>query len=261
MSTPDYDVIAAEVHRKAMQNVTNEMGITLVRTSGSPIVTSSKDFSTCLMDTTPEHLAFASYVLFHVGSSLVGTQVDHGPGRRHDLRPGDGWIVNDPHSAGAMHQGDVSVIMPTFYERRAHRLELREHARRSTSAASASPATRPAPTTCGRRACASRRSGSSRTARSTQQWEHYIAANVRAPGEVLNDIRSMIAANNTASRKLTRSSTSTASSATASTARSTRTSPSRCMRERISKMPDGVYESADWQRVRTATTGPTSCSR
>ena len=75
MSTADYDVIAAEVHRKALQNLTDEMAITLVRTSGSPIVTESKDFSTCLMDLTPEHLGFSSYVLFHVGSSLIGTQV------------------------------------------------------------------------------------------------------------------------------------------------------------------------------------------
>ena len=68
------------------------------------------------MDTTPEHLGFSSYVLFHVGSSLVGTQVIAGPGRgRDDLRPGDGWVVNDPHTGGAMHQGDVSIIMPTFY--------------------------------------------------------------------------------------------------------------------------------------------------
>ena len=30
--------------------------------------------------------------------------------------PGDGWIVNDPHTGGALHQGDVSVIMPTFHD-------------------------------------------------------------------------------------------------------------------------------------------------
>src|SRR3954447_15106830 len=115
MATNDYDVIAAEVHRKALQNLTNEMAITLVRTSGSPIVTDAKDFSTCLMDLTPDHLGFASYVLFHVGSSLIGTQVIASLVEKDDIRPGDGWIVNDPHTGGAMHQGDVSVIMPTFY--------------------------------------------------------------------------------------------------------------------------------------------------
>src|SRR5581483_11337681 len=116
MATRDSDIIAAEVHRKALENLTHEMAITLVRTSGSPIVTEAKDFSTCLLDTRPEHLGFAAYVLFHIGSSLVGTQVIDSLVVAGDLRPGDGWLVNDPHTAGAMHQGDVSVIMPTFYE-------------------------------------------------------------------------------------------------------------------------------------------------
>ena len=42
--------------------------------------------------------------------------------RAGELRPGDGWVVNDPHTGGAMHQGDVSIIMPTFYDGRAHGL-------------------------------------------------------------------------------------------------------------------------------------------
>src|ERR1700733_13150781 len=116
MSTTDYDVIAAEVHRKALQNLTNEMAITLVRTSGSPIVTDAKDFSTCLLDTKCEHLGFSSYVLFHLGSSLIGTKVIDSLFVEGEIEPGDGWIVNDPHDGGAMHQGDVSVIMPTFYK-------------------------------------------------------------------------------------------------------------------------------------------------
>ena len=46
----------------------------------------------------------------HTDKDLPDGQVFHAAGPT-----GDGWIVNDPHSAGAMHQGDVSVIMPTFY--------------------------------------------------------------------------------------------------------------------------------------------------
>src|SRR5215469_7290169 len=110
-----HDVVAAEVHRKAIENLTNEMAITLMRTSGSPVVVEVRDFSTCLMDTTPEHLGFAAYVTAHLGSSLVGVQVvAELAAQLGDLRPGDGWIVNDPHTGGALHQGDVGVIMPTF---------------------------------------------------------------------------------------------------------------------------------------------------
>lgn len=245
MTTRDYDVIAAEVHRKAMQNVTNEMGITLVRTSGSPIVTSSKDFSTCLMDTIPEHLAFASYVLFHVGSSLIGTQVISDL-VSDDLRPGDGWIVNDPHTGGAMHQGDVSVIMPTFYGdehlgwsfANMHVLDVG-----GVGVSGYAPGAHDVYQE-GMRFPPVRiiRNGAIDI-----EWEHYIAANVRAPGEVLNDIRSMIAANNTASRKLTEILDEYGVERHREFCEINKDLTEEVIRERISKMPDGTYEAVDWQ--------------
>src|SRR3954447_19926795 len=201
MSTTDYDVIAAEVHRKALQNLTDEMAITLVRTSGSPIVTESKDFSTCLMDTKPEHLGFSSYVLFHVGSSLIGTQVISELVADGDLRPGDGWVVNDPHTGGAMHQGDVSIIMPTFYGD-AHLgwsfVNMHVMDTGGVGVSGYAPGARDVYQE-GLRFPPVRiiRDGAI-----DPGWNDFIAANVRLPGPVLNDIRSMIAANNTASRKL-----------------------------------------------------------
>src|ERR1700744_3876850 len=102
----NYDVVSAEVHRKALENLTEEMAITLLRTSGSPTVVDSKDFSTCLMDLGPEHLSFAAYVTAHIGSSLVGTRVTSSLAAHEGVAAGDGWLINDPHSAGALHQGD-----------------------------------------------------------------------------------------------------------------------------------------------------------
>ena len=216
-----------------------------MRTSGSPIVTSSKDFSTCLMDTIPEHLAFASYVLFHVGSSLIGTQVitelvtD-------DLRPGDGWMVNDPHSAGAMHQGDVSVIMPTFFEdellgwsfANMHVLDVggvgvsgyAPGAHDVFQEGLLFPPVRII-----------------REGKIDSEWEHYIAANVRAPGEVLNDIRSMIAANNTASRKLEQIVSEYGVDRHREFCEINKDLSEQVIRDRISRMPDGTYEAVDWQ--------------
>jgi N-methylhydantoinase B len=116
MTRSDYDVVAAEIHRKAIENVTNEMAISLVRTSGSPVVVDAKDFSTCVMDLVPEHLGFAAYVLMHFGTSLLGTRYISDLCRNlDDVRPGDGWIINDPYEGGAAHQGDVAVIMPMFH--------------------------------------------------------------------------------------------------------------------------------------------------
>lgn len=246
MSTPEYDVIAAEVHRKSMQNITDEMAITLVRTSGSPIVTESKDFSTCLMNTVPEHLGFSSYVLFHVGSSLIGTQVIAKEASvATDLRPGDGWIVNDPHSAGAMHQGDVSVIMPTFYGdehigwsfANMHVLDVggvgisgyAPGAHDVWQEGMLFPPVRII-----------------RDGMIDSEWEKYIAANVRAPGPVLNDIRSMIASNNTASKKLHGVIDEFGLEQHREYCAINMDLSEQVMRERIEKIPDGTYEAVDW---------------
>ena len=48
-AAPEYmDPITAEVIRAAFDNITNEMSLVLLRTSGSPVLTESKDFSTVL---------------------------------------------------------------------------------------------------------------------------------------------------------------------------------------------------------------------
>ena len=117
MATTTYDPVSVEIHRKALENITTEMAITLTRTSGSPVVYEVQDFVTCLMDKAGEHLSMSSTLIFHAGSSLVGTQaVIAAAEREGELRPGDGWVVNDPYESGAMHQGDVAIIMPQFFE-------------------------------------------------------------------------------------------------------------------------------------------------
>jgi N-methylhydantoinase B len=246
MSTSDYDVIAAEVHRKALQNLTDEMAITLVRTSGSPIVTESKDFSTCLMDKNCEHLGFSSYVLFHVGSSLIGTQaIIDLVGDGSDLRPGDGWIVNDPHTAGAMHQGDVSIIMPTYYGdehlgwsfANMHVLDvggvgISGYAPGAHDVYQEGMRFPPIKII--------------RDGRIDPEWETYIAANVRAPGAVLNDIRSMVASNRTGERKLNQIIDEFGLENHKRYCEINKDLSEQVLRERIAKIPDGVYEAVDW---------------
>jgi N-methylhydantoinase B len=241
----DYDVIAAEVHRKALENLTHEMAITLVRTSGSPIVTDAGDFSTCLLDTKPEHLGFASYVLFHVGSSLIGTQVITSLVEAEDVRPGDGWVVNDPHTGGAMHQGDVSIIMPTFYGdellgwsfSNMHVLDIG-----GVGISGYAPGAHDVYQE-GLRFPPVRiiRGGGIDI-----EWEQFIAANVRAPGPVLNDIRSMIAANNTATRKLGEIVDEFGLEGHREYCEINKDLSEQVLRERIAKIPDGAYEATDW---------------
>jgi N-methylhydantoinase B len=246
MTTTDYDVIAAEVHRKAIKNLTDEMAITLVRTSGSPIVTESKDFSTCLMDTKPEHLGFSSYVLFHVGSSLIGTQVIADLVREDgDLRPRDGWVVNDPHTGGAMHQGDVSIIMPTFYGDQHLGWSFANMHVMDVGGVGISGYA-PGAHDVWQEGMRFPPVRIIRDGAIDEEWEKYIAANVRAPGAVLNDIRSMISANNTATGKLNQIVEEFGLEAHREYCEINKDLSEQVIRERIALLPDGVYETVDW---------------
>lgn len=246
MSAPGYDVIAAEVHRKALENLTNEMAISLVRTSGSPVVVDAKDFSTCLMDTAPEHLGFAAYVLLHLGTSVIGTRVIADAARESgDLRPGDGWIVNDPHDGGAAHQGDVGVIMPMFHRGEhmgwgfvnMHILDV-GGAGMSGIAPSAHDVYAEGLRFAGIRII--------RDGAIDPEWERFLTANVRLPGPVLNDIRSMIAANNVGNRKLGGIIDHFGIERYQALCAVNKDLTEQLLRERIERIPDGVYEAVEW---------------
>src|SRR5437763_7941261 len=108
-----YDPIAAEVHQNRLRNFSLEMATTLIKTSGSPILSEAKDFCTAVFDRAGEHIGFSGYVIAHLGSSLQGVRSvirDYGD----DVHPGDAFILNDPYDAGAIHQGDVAVVSPIF---------------------------------------------------------------------------------------------------------------------------------------------------
>ncbi len=246
MTTTKNDVVAAEVHRKAIQNLTNEMGMTLVRTSGSPIVTASKDFSTCLLDTIPEHLGFSSAVLFHTGSSLIGTQTISALAKNSDdLRPGDGWIVNDPHTGGAMHQADISVIMPTFFAGEHMGWSFGNVHVLDVGGVGVSGYA-PGAYDCYQEGLRFPPIKIIRNGAIDGEWEKFIAANVRAPGPVLNDIRSLIAANNTAARKLGDVIAEFGIDRHREYCEINKDLTERLMRDRISRIPDGVYYARDW---------------
>jgi N-methylhydantoinase B len=243
MARRDYDIIAAEVHRQALENITKEMATTLVRTSGSPAVTDAKDFSTALFDVDGEHIGFSGYVSFHIASSLIGVEAVR---ENHtDFAAGDFFICNDPHTSGAIHQGDVGIVTPMFYRdeivgwgfANAHLLDvggvsisgMAPDARDCFAEALRFPGTRIA-----------------REGRIDPQWEQFIATNVRIPTPVLNDIRSMIAANNVGQQKLTQLIDDFGLERHNEYIAVNKELSERALRGRIEQLPDGVYVSDDW---------------
>ncbi len=241
----EMDVIGVEVHRKALFNITKEMAITLTRTSGSPVVTEAKDLSTCILDARDEQLAFAAYVSFHVSTAVLGVEAVRRNYDVRDMKPGDAFICNDPHTSGAVHQGDVGIVMPYFYHgdligwgyANEHVLDVG-----GSSVCGMAPEARD---------CFSEslRFSGIRIMQGgvlSRDWEMFIATNVRVPGPVLNDIRSMIAGNNVGQMRLEQLIDRIGLDRFNRQNEIMKRFSEEALRERISKLPNGTYESEDW---------------
>jgi len=243
----DHDPIAVEIHRQALQNIVNEMGLTLVRTSGSSVVTDAMDFSTCLMDENAEQLSLVAYVLVHAASSWLGTKtlVQELEELGEEPRPGDGWIVNDPLHGAAVHQGDVGIIMPTFSGTQHIGWSFANVHVMDVGGAAVSGFNPGAHTVYeeGIRFPLVRIIHDGQLERS---WERYIAANVRVPGPVINDLRSMIAANNVAQRKVVDLVDHYGLKRHREYCAVTQRMTEELLRSRIEALPDGIYQSRDW---------------
>lgn len=239
------DVVDVEVHGKALKNIAQEMAITLMRTSGSPVVTDAKDFSTCILDPNGEQLAFSGYVSFHVSTSIYGVQAVADRVPLGDLCPGDAFACNDPHTSGAVHQGDLGVVMPFFYNGELigwgyvneHVMDIggsaisgfAPGAHDSFSESLAFPGTRIA-----------------RRGVLDPEWEAFIANNVRVSGTVLNDLRSMLAGNNAGQRRVEALIDEVGQEKYWSLNEQAKALSERGMRSIIEQLPDGTYDSKDW---------------
>lgn len=114
----DIDPISFEVIRNKLTAVTEEQATTLKAVSGSPVVTDATDFNVGTYLADGSIVTMGPQVLFHSGSmaSVVRNLVadsSEDPGIDED----DMFILNDPYK-GALHQQDVTIIAPVFYNGR-----------------------------------------------------------------------------------------------------------------------------------------------
>ena len=103
-----------EVVRNKLDGIANEMELTLLRSSFSPIVKEGLDASASLFTLQGETLAQAIAIPIHLG--------DADPVRRdacsttfplETMREGDIYCMNDPYLGGT-HLPDIAVVMPVF---------------------------------------------------------------------------------------------------------------------------------------------------
>lgn len=239
------DIIDIEIHSKSIRNMANEMAITLMRTSGSPVVTEALDFSTCILDRDAEQLAFAGFVTFHISTAIGGVRAVLASHRIEDLQPGDGFLCNDPHTSGAIHQGDLGIVMPFFSGGTVVGFGyVNEHV--LDAGGSAVSGFAPAAHDNYAEALNFNAVRVVRNYRIEPEWEAFIGNNVRLRGIVLNDIRSMIAANGAGERRMQKMVEDLGFERFTELNEAAKDLSERAMRDAISKLPDGTYDSEDW---------------
>lgn len=108
------DPITLSVIYNRLLTINQEMGITMINTSISPIFAEVHDFSCAIcdwenrivaqIDGVPSHTASAMEAVKAISREFAG-----------DINPGDVFVLNDPYLGGT-HLPDITIMKPIFYE-------------------------------------------------------------------------------------------------------------------------------------------------
>jgi N-methylhydantoinase B len=116
MKKPRIDPIQVSVLQRRLKSITGEMGLTLLRTTRSPILNEARDFVTGLYDAKgrmleqTEYIPVLAFALQPACEHVVRFFGD-------DLHPGDVILHNDVFSGGNQNN-DVAVFKPIFHGRK-----------------------------------------------------------------------------------------------------------------------------------------------
>jgi N-methylhydantoinase B len=106
------DRFTVDVLREAFLAVTDEMFVSLQRTSQSPVIYEVLDFAVGLTDARGELVSQGNGIAGFLGP--IGEAVRDTLERIPDLAPGDVVATNDPYSGGGSHLSDVAMARPIF---------------------------------------------------------------------------------------------------------------------------------------------------
>lgn len=111
------DATTYEVVRHRLWSITDEMGETLRRMSGSPIVTEANDFDFTINDELGQEVQIGLYNTMLAGAIdlAIYWTLQHradNPG----IEDGDMFLCNDPWIGGGLHQSDVTMLSPIFHD-------------------------------------------------------------------------------------------------------------------------------------------------
>jgi N-methylhydantoinase B len=241
----DFDPVDVEIFQRGLYDAANEMGLVMIRTSGSPVIGEAVDFSTFIADAKGEIISFSGYMTMHLGPARQTVKhivevVDPA-----DIHPGDAFIANDPHTTGACHPPDVGVVRPIFAGdeivawcwAEAHLLDVG-----GMSPGGFAPGATEA------YAEALRFPGIKIMSRGKMidDIRRLIMANFRMPVRNLNDIRCFIAACNTCDERLQEMLERYGADRFKQYSEISKDLSEVATRKRIASLPDGVYSDTKW---------------
>jgi N-methylhydantoinase B/oxoprolinase/acetone carboxylase alpha subunit len=111
------DPITTEVIRNKLEGIANEMELTLLKSSFSPIVKEGLDTSASLFTLSGETLAQACAIPVHLATLIPALQTMLAKYPIATMREGDAYILNDPYCGGT-HLPDIAIMTPVFHEGR-----------------------------------------------------------------------------------------------------------------------------------------------
>jgi len=106
------DRFTMDVLREGFAAISDEMFVSLQRTSQSPIIYEVLDFGVGISDAEGELVSQGNGIAGFLGP--LGDAVKETIARHKDLKPGDVIIANDPYAGGGTHLSDVALVRPVF---------------------------------------------------------------------------------------------------------------------------------------------------
>ncbi|MEO3826261.1 hydantoinase B/oxoprolinase family protein [Actinomadura sp. B10D3] len=239
-----YEVINLQVIGHALASVSREMGVTLRKTSCSPIFNEGNDYSCAIFDSRGQMVSHGEFLPIHLGSMAFATDAVTRTFRDEGLEPGDMVILNDPY-VGGTHLPDVTLVAPIVHDgrllgfavNRAHHLDIGGTAAGSFYSAAREnyqEGLRIAPIKLVRQGAIDRR------------LQDLIVANSRLPGQLRVDLEAQVSANRTAIRRITDLAERYGPDAVDRAMLLLLDQSEQRTREAIRRLPDGDYRASDF---------------
>lgn len=243
----NYEKSKIVAFQNRLQNIADEMYATLVRTSGSPVVTEGKDVCCCILDLEGKHLGIQGLQLHSVSAywSVKGVMEKY---EKNGLtfEEGDVFVSNDPYEGGSAHPGDLSIIRPIFHHgnhvawcfSNCHVLDIGGTSQGGWASTAHS---------CYEEGLYLHAVKIGNRDGFDADWLDTIYRNVRVGSAVVNDLRAMLAADIVGERRIREIIDEFGGMDTfRDLAKLNESLVEEALRARIAALPDGVYESRAW---------------